>query len=268
METETYGYPADRQVITNAQTNVVRVVKVTDKVTLHVRDNAKDSHVKEMIDVLTELQNNYPAPGRVDVFFPVDLTLLTGDPSLPAQAGTLNVTNFGTPSVPDFKPDRFGKDRTIVVDLATFTNPPSLPGWTMPASRTTTAPAFVLTHEWGHVVDVMSDDYYVDNSETVINKFDANLNGTFNRLGYRVFNSMSKYGQSSPAETYAEAFAEWAITGGETDNFAAKWYAKEFNWPKGTMNLPANTHKRSYYTNNLPQLAFPQNQYLYDQLFD
>jgi hypothetical protein len=49
---------------------------------------------------------------------------------------------------------------------------------------------------------------------------------------------MTRYGtvgagrnnQNTPAEGYAEAFAEWSLTDGKTTNKAAQEYAKRFKW--------------------------------------
>jgi hypothetical protein len=46
--------------------------------------------------------------------------------------------------------------------------------------------------------------------------------------GYRTL--MSAYGKTSTLEAHAEAFAEWANTGGTTNNPVVQWYANQFGW--------------------------------------
>lgn len=48
---------------------------------------------------------------------------------------------------------------------------------------------------------------------------------------------LSMYGESSPVEGYAEGFAEWTLTHGDTRNRAARAYARAYAWPA----LPART---------------------------
>lgn len=78
---------------------------------------------------------------------------------------------------------------------------------------------YVLAHEWGHV----SDTSLGEHREWAL----------WWDLGYQ----LSAYGQTGPAEGYAEAFAEWILTQGRTSNPAARVYADRYSWS----NLPLLT---------------------------
>jgi hypothetical protein len=88
-------------------------------------------------------------------------------------------------------------------------------GGGMPASGNVSISQYVLAHEWGHAV----------NDEP----FGAAPN--YESAQARVA-GMSDYGKSSPYEAYAEAFAEWSLTGGKTTNVAAQQYARDYGWAK------------------------------------
>lgn len=71
---------------------------------------------------------------------------------------------------------------------------------------------YVLAHEWGHAID------HENALDQMMAQFDDHVHG------------LSAYGESSPREAYAEAFAEWYLTKGRTSNAAAKHYAQKFGW--------------------------------------
>lgn len=66
---------------------------------------------------------------------------------------------------------------------------------------------YTLTHEWGHAVDHLSDLESIE-----------------------VWNGGSAYGSESWREAYAEAYAEWDLTGGTTTSSAARAYAERYGW--------------------------------------
>lgn len=70
---------------------------------------------------------------------------------------------------------------------------------------------YVLAHEWGHAID------HENALDQMMAQFDDH-------------HGLSAYGQSSPREAYAEAFAEWYLTKGHTSNAAAQFYAQKFGW--------------------------------------
>jgi hypothetical protein len=82
----------------------------------------------------------------------------------------------------------------------------------MPAQDDHSRWEYVLAHEWGHAIDHASpiDQLMAQFSEGSV--------------------GLSAYGQASPREAYAEAFAEWYLTKGHTTNNAALFYAEKFDW--------------------------------------
>lgn len=87
-------------------------------------------------------------------------------------------------------------------------------GWMMPIGKTTDPGEYVYTHEFGH-------------------QYDANNRRNGGRAMYEnpeIKKTLSTYGKTIPEEGYAEAFAEWHMSKGQTDNPAARAYAKQEKW--------------------------------------
>lgn len=82
----------------------------------------------------------------------------------------------------------------------------------MPVALTVPNWRYVLTHEYGHAFTARRDERKVIK--------------TWREYG----GDLSGYGQTSPFEGYAEAFAEWYLSVGRTDNEAALAYARVFGW--------------------------------------
>lgn len=90
----------------------------------------------------------------------------------------------------------------------------------MPVAATTPPWLYTLVHEYGHASD-------------------TDLGGFGEMLEWMSLGAgLSVYGQTGPAEGYAEAFAEWILTQGRTSNPAARGYAEAHHW---TSNLPPLT---------------------------
>lgn len=87
----------------------------------------------------------------------------------------------------------------------------------MPIAQTVDQLTYVLAHEWGHAVDAW------DNGQR-IQMWGQGMNAGPSGLG-----DMSGYGELSPAESLAEAFAEWVLSGGETANHTTQTYAGYFH---------------------------------------
>lgn len=83
----------------------------------------------------------------------------------------------------------------------------------MPASADVSSALYVLAHEWGHSFPTKEDAR------------DEHIHRESIKAG-----GMTRYGKSAPVESYAEAFAEWILTRGQTTNPAAQAYAKRFKW--------------------------------------
>ena len=81
---------------------------------------------------------------------------------------------------------------------------------------------YYITHEYGHVVDNRSQGF---RGEVVEDRSVLDSSGSFN--------SLSKYGQASDVEAYAESYAEWSLSDGESGNEAATYFADKYGWGDG-----------------------------------
>jgi hypothetical protein len=84
----------------------------------------------------------------------------------------------------------------------------------MPVSHQVSLIDYVVAHEWGHAI-----------AERVPEKI-----GQRRDMAYFQRRHLSGYGNKEYDEAYAEAFAEWFLTRGQTTNEAAQAYAREFGW--------------------------------------
>lgn len=91
----------------------------------------------------------------------------------------------------------------------------SAPGSYMDQAYTANTVDYILSHEFGHTYEFSKGR---DSSAKALFK------------DSRVSKYMSKYGDSNYHEAYAEAFAEWHISRGTTNNPVAKAYAKHEQW--------------------------------------
>jgi len=97
----------------------------------------------------------------------------------------------------------------------------------MPSRQTVTEGEYVLAHEWGHVMDRRSlrnisfDIYGGEGKKHVFADLIEQANLDFQR---------SNYSQTSEGENFAEAFAEYALTGGTTDIGYVQAYAEKYDW--------------------------------------
>ena len=87
-------------------------------------------------------------------------------------------------------------------------------GHFMPSYEAASPLTYYITHEYGHVLDRRSsgqqDDYALFQSGAI--------------------NSVSEYGRTNGAETWAESYTEWALTGGRTSNPASQYFADKYFW--------------------------------------
>lgn len=81
---------------------------------------------------------------------------------------------------------------------------------------------YYITHEYGHVVDNRSQGF---RGEVVEDRSVLDSSGSSN--------SLSKYGQTSDMEAYAESYAEWSLSDGESSNEAATYFADKYGWGDG-----------------------------------
>lgn len=88
--------------------------------------------------------------------------------------------------------------------------PPMFPKPFMPAAVDTPDVDYTITHEYGHArgyIGGRSVDFWQQHKA-----------------------GLSPYGRENADEGYAEAFAEWHVSEGRTDNAAARAYAEEYGW--------------------------------------
>ena len=71
---------------------------------------------------------------------------------------------------------------------------------------------WVVAHELGHVIDKAGPSAYAD------------------RIGFTAILDMSPYGNTHPAEAYAEAFATWLVTGGDFNSQTVDALARFGRW--------------------------------------
>jgi hypothetical protein len=90
----------------------------------------------------------------------------------------------------------------------------------MPVSKNVPSALYVLAHEWGHAFPEKGDA-----RNTHVHK-DAVKAGGMTRYGKEGGNGE----EGHASEGYAEAFAEWSLTDGQTTNEAAQEYARRFHW--------------------------------------
>lgn len=151
----------------------------------------------------------------------------------PADGGAINIAIVPPEGMPDYDPSAPpGASLTggatvsgtgiMWLNFKTFFSPQQGRFW-MPVGQYVNPMSYVVAHEWGHVIDDDADAEKPGRKEF------------FERIQRE--HPMSRYAESSPAEAYAEAFAEWFLTTGEPFHPAAEEYAKEFGWPK-----PQSTH--------------------------
>ena len=113
--------------------------------------------------------------------------------------------------------------RPGLVEQGVVTERPD-PGHFMPSYESASPLTYYVTHEYGHVLDRRSsgaqDDYALFQSGAI--------------------DSVSEYGRTNGAETWAESYTEWALTGGRTSNPASQYFADKYFWGD---NLPESTEK-------------------------
>lgn len=227
---------------------VVSSVSIDDNVTVHFLSGSED-YRDSVVKTVTDMQKNYTAPGKVDVFFP---GIVDDEPVI--VAGAVGTTQGATSRVKNFEIDPDSSDRMMILTEHAYRLRKSGDNWHMPVYENDKVDEleYVIVHEWGHVVDnrPITESYFdslVDRmqSEGIIDEFGA--------LMPRFGRSLSRYGMDGEAEGYAECFAEWAVSNGQTDNFAANWYAREYNWPTQVAPIRFTPRRRSdpsphYYT--------------------
>lgn len=89
----------------------------------------------------------------------------------------------------------------------------------MPVSRHVPQWVYAVAHEYGHAIGWAYGAVRVSLETMVADE------------------GMSPYGRRGFAEAWAEAYAEWVLTRGETRNLAARAYARDFGWIRPTTKI-------------------------------
>ena len=99
----------------------------------------------------------------------------------------------------------------------------------MPSVSKVPSYIYTLTHEFGHTRDYRGSGghHFQGHHDHLEDGHDHNHDDD---ILHEHGGHMSGYGRTNPAESYAEAFAEWVNTDGKTDNPAVRAYAERFNW--------------------------------------
>jgi SPP1 gp7 family putative phage head morphogenesis protein len=90
----------------------------------------------------------------------------------------------------------------------------------MPTTQATTQLQYTLTHEWGHLLDDITDGTQSARRTATIVKLKAEYPDSFK----------SGYSAKNTKEFYAEMFTEFYRTNGQTPNLLVQAMAREFGW--------------------------------------
>jgi SPP1 gp7 family putative phage head morphogenesis protein len=120
-------------------------------------------------------------------------------------------------------------------------------GFKMPVTAATTQFEYTLAHEWGHLIDDITNGVQDAQRTNAIRRLKAEFPNAF-KSGYSGENSK---------EFFAEMFTEYYRTNGQTPNLLVQAMAKEFGWkvpdvPKPQIDYVAARKPAAYFT---PQKA-------------
>lgn len=193
--------------IFNRQANNIRVNNVTvsqirsDKDVWHQTDNLAGDipgmSLSALEDTLSILTENFPVKGRVQITISDDLIKLQEKPSILAYAARQN--NFIAMS-------------RKAVTVRGLSESSKLSNTADPVGTN-----YLLAHEWGHLLDLRSDEAAEEDFAEVKRLIDEEG---------AVF---TKYGMYNAVEAYAEAFTIWFS--GDTSNAIASYFANMYGWP-------------------------------------
>jgi hypothetical protein len=112
-------------------------------------------------------------------------------------------------------------------------------GHFMPAGKEGSTLEYTLTHELGHVHDGQSRFTRPADGSPMVWVGSGKRRSQFGKAALEFSRSHrgehSKYGNENPAESYAEAFAQWHL-GGEGSHRVSDAYAERFGWQRAATN--------------------------------
>jgi hypothetical protein len=163
---------------------------------------------EQVIAYLDQMIADYPPPGRQ----PVRVSIVGPDldPGDSWQGLTLRSSSDNRPTPPMvlLRAGAFAADSSVRLDTTSrMTALPRVPPW-----------QYLITHEWGHVVAVGDGAQGIWQDTLVHQTFYGATGGLF--------------------EAVAEAFAEWVLSRGRTDNRAALAFQDWYQWPEPSGEAP------------------------------
>jgi hypothetical protein len=121
----------------------------------------------------------------------------------------------------------FGGKQDLWVTPRTITEPKRAEGtFKMPATAETTQFQYTLAHEWGHLIDDITQTVQSPVRANAIARLTAQYPDAF-KSGYSAENSK---------EFFAEMFTEYYRTNGQTSNLLVQAMAQEFGWKVPELN--------------------------------
>jgi hypothetical protein len=115
----------------------------------------------------------------------------------------------------------YGGKNDMWVAPRTITEPKRAEGtFKMPATATTTQFEYTLAHEWGHLIDDITNGVQSPLRTNLILRLKREYPDAFK----------SGYSAENTKEFYAEMFTEFYNTGGKTPNLLVQAFAREFGW--------------------------------------
>lgn len=201
-----------------------QTISIAPNVTFHSLEKPSET-TERIANHLRILNEKVPyTEGNVDVYYP----FILGNPRVGEIADGVTIRTD------DNGESEFNTHNRVMIlgPSILYSTSMLLHGWHMPIYDSYSDQLrYVITHEWAHVID--SREESVESNEKLMQYMENSLD--LHSPWSPFFTSLSGYGiEGGEAESYAEAFAEWFLTklrtNRETDNFAAKWYAKEYGW--------------------------------------
>lgn len=189
-------------------------LKIYDLAGDHPKGMSLDSK-QEALRTMADLHDQHPLnpPRNIVIMSGSQIKKKTGSSDYEAYVEIKNQGTF-------FKPKWAEKNPNIVLnndgDILSSGSTKGYPkNWFMDSvTQTPHKTQYIVSHEYGHMYD--------------LNKGRGQGAALFKNR--QVNKSLSKYGQFINAEGYAEAFADWHVTKGQTNNFASNAYARHEGW--------------------------------------
>jgi len=114
----------------------------------------------------------------------------------------------------------YGGKSDLWVTPKTLKTERDLSTYKMPVNPAITQFEYTLAHEWGHLIDDITDSIQSPKHKNAIARLKAEYPDAFK----------SKYSGENTKEFFAEMFTEYYNTGGQTSNLLAQAMAREFGW--------------------------------------